>query len=143
MLQPISTLNASLRAIQHQAGVVAAPLTVIRRLDRSEYIAVRKNGRLRHLRIGEILHCEAESNYSSIYHQSGFKVIVPRTLKSLETVLLPTGFLRVHRSHIIQQDAIQQVFTTHIELSNGDSVPLARRYKKRILQRLAETAACS
>jgi hypothetical protein len=77
MLQPVSTLNASLRSMQHQAGLASIPLAVIRRLDPSEYIAVRKNGRLRHLRIGEILHCEAESNYSSIYHQSGFKVIVP------------------------------------------------------------------
>jgi len=143
MLQQVSTPNATLRTMHHKANAVVKQLALIRRIDPSEYISVLKNGQRRHLRIGEILHCEAESNYSSIYHQSGFKVIVPRTLKSLESVLLPTGFLRVHRSHIIQQDAIQQVFTTHIELSNGDSVPLARRYKKRILQRLAETAACS
>jgi two-component system LytT family response regulator len=143
MLQPISTTNNTLRTIHHKEEVVVKPLAVIRLLDPSEYITVRKNGKQHLLRIEEILHCVGASNYSSIYHQSGFKVMVPRTIKSLATVLLPTGFLRVHRSHIIHQDAIQQVFTTHIELCNGDSVPIARRYKKTILQRLAEMATCS
>ena len=143
MLQRVSTTNSSLRTIQHKEEEVDKLLDVIRLLDHAEFITVRKNGKLQQLRIEEILHCVGASNYSSIYHQSGFKVMVPRTIKSLATVLLPTGFLRVHRSHIIHQDAIQRVFTTHIELSNGDSIPISRRYQKSTLQRLAEMAACS
>ena len=143
MFQYISTTNSSLRSTQHQGKKVVKQMDVLRLLDHAEYITVRKNGKLQQLRIEEILHCVGASNYSSIYHQSGFKVMVPRTIKSLATVLLPTGFLRVHRSHIIHQDAIQRVFTTHIELSNGDSIPISRRYQKSTLQRLAEMAACS
>ena len=143
MLQHISTPNAALRTMHPKEEAVVKPLAVIRLLDPSEYINVRKNGKLQQLRIEEILHCVGASNYSSIFHQSGFKVIVPRTIKSLANVLLPTGFIRVHRSHIIHQDAIERVFTTHIVLSNGDSIPISRRYQKSTLLRLAERAACS
>jgi len=119
-------------------GVVKS-MTATRGMDPSPLIAVRKNGRIEYIRPEEILRCASDSNYCSIYYGGGMKVMVARTLKSISNLLLDSGFLRVHRSHIIHLGAIHHVFKNHIELQNGDSIPMSRRYKKRIIKQLTET----
>ena len=136
---PQNLIQTSPLWVKHrQEDAVVKSMAAIRSTKPSHLIAVRKNGRLEYLRTEEILRCVSDSNYCSIYYGGGMKVMVARTLKSMSNVLLASGFLRVHRSHIIHQDAIHQVFNNHIELHNGDSIPMSRRYKKRIIKQLIE-----
>jgi len=84
------------------------------------------------LSVNDILRCHAESNYCFIYYGEGLKVYMARTLKAMSHKLPDSGFVRVHRSHIVRRDAIQDVNTNHLVLINGEVIPISRRYKKKI-----------
>lgn len=43
--------------------------------------------------------------------------------------LLGEGFLRVHRSYLVNRDAVSSVFDADIVLSDGSSIPVSRKYR--------------
>ncbi len=51
--------------------------------------------------VGEIIRCEANGNLTDFYLKNGQKKLICRTLKFYDDVLSEIGFLRVHRSHLI------------------------------------------
>ncbi|UOQ69248.1 LytR/AlgR family response regulator transcription factor [Hymenobacter volaticus] len=53
-----------------------------------------------------IARCESSSNYTTLFFTDKSKLIVSKTLKEVEELLQPHGFLRVHHSHLLN---VQQV----------------------------------
>lgn len=51
--------------------------------------------------INNIIHCESDNAYCTIYLNNGNKIIVSKSLKTYEEMLVPLGFMRVHQSHLI------------------------------------------
>jgi two-component system LytT family response regulator len=51
--------------------------------------------------ISKILYCEAADNFTKFYFDEGQPLLICRTLKYFEDVLQPHGFLRIHRSYMI------------------------------------------
>ena len=51
--------------------------------------------------IMDILYCEAADNFTRFYFSEGSPLMICRTLKYFEEVLTPRGFLRIHRSYMI------------------------------------------
>lgn len=51
--------------------------------------------------IGKILYCEAADNFTKFFFDEGQPLMICRTLKYFEDVLQPHGFLRIHRSYMI------------------------------------------
>ena len=100
-------------------------------------ISVRKNGETHHLRPEEILRCVSESNYSYIYYGSGQKVMVAKTLKSIGMSLMASGFVRVHRSHLVRREDILAVFSNCLTLLNGEVIPVSRGFLKTKFKRLS------
>ena len=90
-----------------------------------------------------IVRCLAESNYCSIYYGTGIRIFISKTLKAVGNGLPSSGFLRVHRSHIVRRDAIHHVQPNFLVMNNGDIIPVSRRYKKAVSQRLADNTVCN
>jgi two-component system LytT family response regulator len=51
--------------------------------------------------LSDIVHCEAHDNFTDFYFVSKQKMMICRTLKFYEELLKDSGFLRVHKSHLI------------------------------------------
>jgi two-component system LytT family response regulator len=51
--------------------------------------------------IEKILYCEAADNFTKFFFDGGQPLMICRTLKYFEDVLHPHGFLRIHRSYMI------------------------------------------
>jgi two-component system LytT family response regulator len=51
--------------------------------------------------ISKVLYCEAADNFTKFYFDEGQPLLICRTLKYFEDVLQPHGFLRIHRSYMI------------------------------------------
>lgn len=86
-----------------------------------------------------IIRCESESNYTRIYLADGSNTLVSKTLKLFEDKLnLETGFLRVHQSHLINSQFIdqKQIKTNHLVLKDGKKIPIARSRKEQITEQL-------
>jgi len=87
--------------------------------------------------IEEIIRCEADGSYTEIFLQGGTKLTASLPIKYFEAQLSNSGFLRVHKSHLVNLNEI--AFIDHsgcIHLRNQDHIQVAMRKRKRLLQQL-------
>ncbi len=81
------------------------------------------------LSIEEIIFFESESNYTNVHGNRPKPVLLANTLKYFEDILLPQGFLRIHRSYLVNIQHIRhdKLKKSRIMLSNGMELKVARR----------------
>ena len=104
-------------------------------------IAVKSDGRAYFVRVEEIDWIEAADNYARL-HAGGTSHLVRETLRTLEAKLDPHVFMRVHRSAIVNVDAIRELqpwfHGDHVMiLRSGARLTCSRRYDERLRQMLA------
>ena len=141
LLKPFSRERfdrAFARATGNDRGGIARMLASLPRPSAHlERVVVRKGERLFFVATRDILHLSAEGNYVRVHTADGAHLI-RGTLADLEARLDPNRFARVHRSGLVNIDAIQEV-RTHVHgdflvvLRNGVIVRLSRRYRERLL----------
>ena len=51
--------------------------------------------------INEIVRCEADGNYTTVFFKNGDKQVASKTLKEFENLLSEHNFWRIHKSHLI------------------------------------------
>ena len=81
--------------------------------------------------IDDIIYCEADSNYTKIVSTGG-TVIVSRTLKEYENLLVERHFIRIHHSTLININHIKQYIKGRggdVIMSNGDTLAVSRTRK--------------
>lgn len=58
------------------------------------------------IEVSEITYCKSESNYTRFHFTDGKNLVVSKTLKEFESILLENNFFRIHRSYIINLNCI-------------------------------------
>ena len=81
----------------------------------------------------EIIRLQAERNYSRLYFVKGKNFLSSKTLAEYEKILRDAGFIRIHRSHLINPAHIaayekQEV----IRLNDGCEIEVSRRKKEAV-----------
>lgn len=87
------------------------------------------------LEIDQILYCQADDNYTEIHLQQGRK-LVSKTLKYFETILQDNGFARVHKSYLVNVNAVTQYKKGKggsVVLSSGKEIMVSPSRKKELL----------
>ena len=85
----------------------------------------------------EIIRIEGENNYTRFFFASKNRVMISRTLKEYEEILSGFGFIRVHKSHIVNKKHI--INYTHdgfLVMADQSKVEISRRRKKEVLEEL-------
>lgn len=82
----------------------------------------------------DILYAEAMDNYCVIY-TSNRKYILSQTLKLVEQKLNPHGFIRVHRSHLLNLKHVTQIQPKSVFI-NDHEIPLSDSYKSELMERI-------
>lgn len=80
----------------------------------------------------DIIRVEANNNYSHFYFTNRNKLIVSKTLKEFEDLLVHHNFYRVHQSHLINLKHIASVSSSdgdYVILHGGHRVEISRRKK--------------
>ena len=85
----------------------------------------------------EVTHCTADDNYTELHTADGRRFVSARTLKDYEDMLVPLGFLRVHRSTLVNKAQITHLDDGHAVLRNSTRVEISRRKKEEVLKALA------
>ena len=89
--------------------------------------------------INDIIHIEAQSNYTVFSFANRPRLTVSRTLKEFEDLLPSEQFFRTHHSHIINLQYIKRYIKGdggQIELNNGELVDVSRKKKEEFLKLL-------
>jgi DNA-binding LytR/AlgR family response regulator len=76
--------------------------------EKKEEIYVKSNGRLIRLDFSEILYFENYGDYVKV-HTTGEQIVFQSSLKSIESKLQGTQFLKVHRSYIVNLKKIVDI----------------------------------
>ena len=84
-----------------------------------------------------ILHCEADSNYTHVMLKDAKKVLVSRTLKEIEELLEGHSFLRIHHSHLVNLNEIVRYIRGeggYVIMSDNTSITVSRSRKDALLK---------
>jgi two-component system LytT family response regulator len=99
-------------------------------------IVVRTSKSIHLVNVQDIMHCQSDGNYTSIYLNGGKKLIVSRTLKEFEQMLEPYGFFRLHQSHLTNLNYLDHFNREReqVVLKNNTSLPVSSRKKDQLLK---------
>jgi two-component system, LytTR family, response regulator len=89
--------------------------------------------------VKDIIHCQAEINYTHFFFTAGKKLLAIKTLKEYEDLLQDCGFIRVHKSHLINVHHVKSYTRGEggtVTMSDGTVIDVSRRKKEEFLQRL-------
>ncbi|MBK9420401.1 MAG: response regulator transcription factor [Flavobacteriales bacterium] len=86
----------------------------------------------------EVIWCEADVNYTNLHLNDDRRFVSARTLKDYEDMLTPLGFLRTHRSYLVNRAHIDHLDRSgFVVLRNGHRVEVASRRKDDVARALA------
>ena len=93
------------------------------------------------IQVDDIILCVAEGSYTRIYIKNQKDIIVSKHLKEYESLLEPFGFVRVHRSHLINLDKVLRYDKSDggvLQMEEGLTVAVSVRKKDKLSQMLKE-----
>jgi two-component system, LytTR family, response regulator len=79
-----------------------------------------------------IIRCESESNYTTIYLTDHRKSTLSKTLKEVEESLIHATFFRIHHSHLINTEHINKFYKSdggYVVMSDGTQISISRNKK--------------
>ena len=79
----------------------------------------------------EILFIESSKEYVKLHLETGKPLLVKQSISSLQKLLSPHRFLRVHRSYIVTIEKISSYNSTYITIDN-QKIPIGRLYKNEV-----------
>lgn len=89
----------------------------------------------------EIVRLEASSNYTNIYFSNKKKMVAAKVLKEFEQMLEPFGFVRTHRTHLVNRQHILCITPCGNIIMNDASVAEISRRMKSGVMKILKTAA--
>lgn len=90
-------------------------------------------GGFRYVNAQDVIHLQADINYTNIYLTNGEKIYVATTIKKVFDALIPFGnFVRIHRGRAININYITQIDGNRICLETGENMLASRRLKKEL-----------
>jgi len=85
----------------------------------------------------EIVRLEGESNYTRLFFTDKKPLLISRTLKEYEELLADHGFIRVHKSHLVnKKHVVNYKNDGQLVLSDQSKVEVSRRRKEEVIEAL-------
>lgn len=88
--------------------------------------------------LDDIIRFESDGGYTKVYLTDGKRIMVSKTMKEFDDLLLDAGFLRVHHSHLINMNHLFCFEKTegHVVMKDDSVVPVSNRKKDQLLELL-------
>jgi two-component system LytT family response regulator len=86
----------------------------------------------------DIVRFEAQKGYTSVYLQSGQKLLSSQSIKEYEDILPESVFYRIHNAHLVNLNFVLKYHKGrggNIEMSDGTMLEVATRRKDELLAR--------
>jgi two-component system, LytTR family, response regulator len=91
--------------------------------------------------IGDIVWLESVNNYTRFHLKSNQRILISKTMGDYEDRLKDYGFLRIHRSYIINMSYLYKYHRNDggfVEMKTGERLEIAVRKKQDLLDKLKE-----
>ncbi|HKI45002.1 MAG TPA: LytTR family DNA-binding domain-containing protein [Balneolales bacterium] len=107
----------------------------------SRKISIPTSSGLTFLQVSDIIRCQSDINYTTIYLKNKQKITVARTLKEFEELLTDYNFYRVHNSHLINLAYIKSYHKGKggsVQMTDQSEIEVSTRRKENFLKKLSE-----
>jgi DNA-binding LytR/AlgR family response regulator len=91
------------------------------------YIFIKSEKRIEKVELNDILYAEVLGNYVTICTKRK-KIIAYLTMKSLESQLSPSDFIKIHQSFLVNRSKIESVEGNELKVGEK-SLPISRNYR--------------
>lgn len=91
--------------------------------------------------LSDITHCKADGNYTEFHFINDKPLIVSKNLKDYDSILTGSGFLRIHRSYLVNMKHFKKLEKAEggtVFLADGSALPLASGKKEDLLEYLEQ-----
>jgi DNA-binding LytR/AlgR family response regulator len=110
------------------------PVSSVPAAPKTDFMFVKSEQKLVKVKFSEIEFIEGMKDYVKIFTKE--KVIITlMTMKFFEANLPPGDFIRIHKSYIINVDAIKSISGHEVEMKNT-KLPIGSMYKDNLLKRI-------
>lgn len=89
----------------------------------------------------DIIRCEGEGGYTKVVLQNGESLLITKTLKHYEDMLLSKNFYRIHKSHLVNLKLVRKFIRGKkgmVEMTNGDQVEVSVQKRDHLLELLSQ-----
>lgn len=88
--------------------------------------------------IDDIIRLESDGGYTKVFLVDGKRIMVSRTMKDFDDLLMDAGFLRVHHSHLVNMNHLFcfEKAEGHVVMKDDSIVPVSNRKKDQLLELL-------
>ena len=129
-----------LRRVQGEAGYLSEGKEDTGTLEITDRLLIKKLGREFLVRVDDIDWIEASGNYANL-HVGSQVYPLRETMTGITERLQSQGFQRVHRSAVVNLDRVVEIVPLdsgdgEARLGSGARVPVSRRYRKELRERL-------
>ncbi len=106
--------------------------------EKSSRLVVRVKNEIKVIATSDVVYFEAQDDYVAIHTEDG-KYLKKMTMKSLETSLGESPFVRSHRSYLVNMNQISKIEPYEkdhyiLKLKSGDSIPVSKSGYSRLRQ---------
>lgn len=98
----------------------------------SSYIFIKSEKRIEKVELSDILFAESVGNYVSIFTERK-RIMAYLTMKSLESQLPSTEFIKIHQSYLVNATKIQAIEGNEIRISSH-SLPMSRNHRETVMK---------
>jgi len=109
----------------------------IKNLNSSNRLVLKSSDQVHLVDIPDIVHIEADGNYSTFYLTDSRKIVISKSTREYEEILLDQGFHRIHKSHIVNINRMSYFDKADggtLVMCNGDEVPVASRKRDMLME---------
>lgn len=104
-------------------------------------IALPHVGGISFINLEDISYLQADSNYTILHRVNMQKLVVSKTLREFEDILQDKGFMRVHKSNIVNLRYVKEYSTLEggvVRMNDGCEVAISRRMQDEFLKRMSD-----
>jgi two-component system LytT family response regulator len=109
----------------------------IKGLNNAHRLVLKSSDQVHLVNSSDIVHIEADGNYSTFYLVDGRKIVISKSTKEFEELLIDQGFHRIHKSHIVNINRMTYFDKADggtLVMCNEDHVPVASRKRDMLME---------
>jgi two-component system LytT family response regulator len=133
LLKPI-TFDRFFKAIERYLRLNNQSSPILLPPTDQQFMYLKSGGKFHKLNIDEVLYIESLKDYV-VAHCVGNKVTAKYKISDLEAELQGKGFLRIHRSYLVNLKKVTAFTTYDIEIGNTE-IPIGASYKEYVFKAL-------
>ena len=137
LVQTVERIKTQKRTLQTDLSMVLNNLKDLKKENKKLVLKTAES--IFVVNVSDIIRCEASGNYTTFYVHGQHSILVSRTLKDYEELLLDYAFIRIHQSHLVNLDHVLRYDKSDggtLVMTDDLSVPVATRKREKLLHAL-------